>query len=139
MVFWLAVFAMICWGIAPIFAKLGLASVNPLAALVVRTLVAAGLISSFWIASSGGIEPIRAIPAKAWIFIVIEAILATLVGDLAYYAAVKYGEVSMVSIIMSCSPLVTVACAALILSEPVTFWRLLGACFVFLGIILLQK
>lgn len=139
MVFWLAVFAMVCWGIAPIFAKLGLANVNPLAALVVRTLVAAGLVTSYWIGSSGGMEPIRAIPFKAWVLIGIEAVLATIVGDLAYYFAVKYGEVSVVSIIMSSSPLVTVACAAFFLGESITFWKLIGAGYVLLGIIMLQK
>lgn len=138
MVFWWAVFAMICWGIAPIFAKFGLFNVNPLAGLVIRTLFAAGLVTSYWI-GSGGMQPIQEIPIRAWIFIGIEAILATIVGDLAYYFAIKHGEVSMVSIIMSGSPLVTVVCASIFLGESITFWRLIGAGYVLLGIIMLQK
>ncbi|MGS0746059.1 EamA family transporter [Syntrophomonas erecta subsp. sporosyntropha] len=135
-VFLLAIFGMICWGIAPIFAKVGLIGVNPLAGLVIRTLIAAGLVSS-WVALSGSFSLVKNIPVNSWILLAIEAILATLVGDLAYYAAIKKGEVSFVSVVMASSPLVTMLCATIFLGEQITATRVVGASFIILGIILL--
>jgi transporter family protein len=137
MVFWWAVFAMICWGIAPIFAKLGLSNVHPMTGLLLRTMVAATLITS-WVGLTGDVEQIRLVPAKSWILITVEAVLATLVGDLAYFYAIKHGDVSVVSLIMSTSPLVTMACAALFLGEHITGFRVLGALYILLGMFLLK-
>lgn len=136
MVFWLAIFGMVCWGIAPVFAKIGLNNVNPLSGLVFRTLLAATMIVS-WVGISGSIREIKNIPFNACILIALEAILATLVGDLAYYAAIKNGDVSIVTIIMASSPLVTMICATLFLGEQITLIKIMGACFVILGIILI--
>lgn len=135
-VFWLAVFGMICWGIAPIFAKIGLSNVDPVAALAIRTLMAATLVTG-WLGLSGDFQQFRSIPANSWFLIGIEAILATLVGDLAYYAAIKRGEVSIVTVIMASSPLVTMMGAVLFLGEEISFYKIIGASFIILGIILI--
>lgn len=136
-VFWLAVFGMICWGIAPLFAKVGLNNVNPMAALAVRTMMAATLITG-WLGFSGSFGQVRGIPLNAWVLIGIEAILATLVGDLAYYAAIKRGEVSMVTVIMASSPLITMIGAVCFLGEDLNTYRIIGASFIILGIILIM-
>lgn len=136
MVVLLALFGMVCWGIAPIFAKLALKNVNSIAGLTIRTLFAASAVLLFTV-FSGHYPAIKGIPASSWIFIAIEAILATLVGDLAYFMAVKRGNVSLVTIIMSSSPLVTILCAVLFLGEHITFLRLAGSLLVILGIILI--
>jgi bacterial/archaeal transporter family protein len=136
MVILLSIIGMICWGIAPIFAKIGLQNVNPLAGLALRTMLAAGLITG-WVILDGTISNVQAIPFNTWILIGIEAILATLVGDLAYFAAIKKGDVSLVTIIMSSSPLITILCAVISLGEKITFERIAGGALVVLGIILL--
>lgn len=137
MVYLLAIFGMICWGIAPIFAKVGLNNVNPLAGLLLRTLVAAVLVTS-WVGISGSVTMIKDIPLNSWLLLAAEAILATVVGDLAYYAAVKQGDVSVVALIMSTSPLVTMILAAILLGEPITTWKVIGACYIIFGIILVM-
>lgn len=137
MVYWLAIFGMICWGIAPIFAKVGLNNVNPAAGLVLRTMMAAVLVSG-WVGFSGSFENLKGISFESWMLIGIEAILATVVGDLAYYAAIKKGNVAVVSIIMSTSPLVTMICASIFLGEPLTSWRIIGACYIIFGMILIM-
>lgn len=136
-VFWLAIFGMICWGIAPIFAKIGLNNVNPMAALAVRTLMAATLVTG-WLGLSGEFNQVRGIPVNSWLLIGIEAILATLLGDLAYYAAIKRGEVSVVTVIMASSPLVTMIGAVCFLGEDLSIYRIIGASFIILGIILIM-
>lgn len=137
MVIWIAIFGMICWGIAPIFAKVGLRGVNPAAALIVRTMIAAVIVGS-WMGMSGSLGSLlKGLTWQASLLLGMEAILATIVGDLAYYTAIKYGDVSVVSIIMASAPLVTVVCAVLVLGETITIWKVLGACYVMLGILLL--
>jgi transporter family protein len=136
MVFFLAVFGMVCWGIAPIFAKIGLKNVDPSAGLTIRTIFAACVVTS-WALMSCNVAQLRGIPLNSWLLIAVEAILATLVGDLAYYAAIKKGDVSLVTIIMSSSPLVTILCAVIFLGEQITLLRLAGAILVVLGIILI--
>ncbi|HCF71281.1 MAG TPA: transporter [Syntrophomonas sp.] len=137
MVIWIAVFGMICWGIAPIFAKVGLRGVNPAAALIVRTMFAAIIVTS-WVAMSGSFgDLLKGFTWQVGLLLGMEAILATVIGDLAYYTAVKYGDVSVVSLIMASAPLVTVICAVLLLGESLTIWKVLGACYVMLGILLL--
>ena len=136
MVVFLALFGMICWGIAPIFAKFALKNIDPAAGLVLRTIFASSVVSG-WVILSGSFVKVSSIPASAWWLIGIEALLATLVGDLAYYAAIKRGDVSLVTIIMSSSPLITMLCAALFLGEQITVIRLIGAGLVIAGIILI--
>jgi bacterial/archaeal transporter family protein len=135
-VFLLALFGMVCWGIAPIFAKIALRNIDPLSGLVLRTIFAASVVSG-WVVLSGSFAKVTSIPSSSWWLIAIEALLATLIGDLAYYAAIKKGDVSLVTIIMSSSPLITILCAVLFLGEQMTLLRLVGASLVILGIILI--
>ena len=136
MVIWLALLGMICWGIAPIFAKLGLQNVSPATGLVLRTMIAVVLVSS-WMCVSGGISQLKQISFQASILIAVEAILATVLGDLAYFAAIKNGNVSIITLIMAASPLITMICAAMFLGEPITAWKCLGAGYIIMGIILI--
>jgi transporter family protein len=134
---WIALFGMVCWGIAPIFAKLGLNNVNPVVGLVLRTMMAALLVTS-WVGFSGTVGQLKGVALNSWILIGIEAVLATVVGDLAYYTAIKDGNVAVVSIIMSVAPLITMVCSNLFLGEPLTIWRVLGAGYIIFGMILIM-
>lgn len=136
MVLILSLFGMICWGIAPIFAKVGLKNVDPLSGLMLRTIMASSIVCG-WVIFSGSFSKVSSIPANSWWLIAVEALLATLVGDLAYYAAIKKGDVSLVTIIMSSSPLVTILCSVLFLGEQITLLRIIGAGLVVLGIVLI--
>ncbi|MGE5474713.1 MAG: EamA family transporter [Ignavibacteriales bacterium] len=133
MVFLLALFGMICWGLAPIFAKLGLANVNPMAGLALRTYISVSLLTT-WVLCNGTWLEFRNISKQATWMIAIEALLATLIGDLAYYAALKYGQVTFVTIVMSCSPLVSMMAAVLFLNEQLTIIRFLGSVLIILGL-----
>jgi transporter family protein len=130
-----AVIGMICWGLAPVFGKLGLNGVNPVTALSLRTLMASGLVLG-WVLSTKTYTDFTNVPPLFWLFIAIEAILATLVGDLAYFVALKYGNVNTVSLIMSCAPIVTLAANYVILGEIITFRLFLGALFITIGLAL---
>lgn len=139
MVFLYAFVAMICWGLAPLFGKLGLYRVDPVTALSLRTIMAATIVLG-WIIGSRGLShfSFSQIPPLFWVFIGIEAILATLLGDLAYFAAIKWGNINYVTLIMACSPLVTILCSYLFLGEVVTHSQLLGAFFITIGLAIIS-
>jgi Predicted membrane protein len=135
MVFILAFIGMICWGVAPLFVKLGLKDIDPLVGLAIRTAFTIIVISGVMLIN-GSIFQLKNVPPKTFLLLAAEALLATLIGDLAYFAAVKRGAVSLVTIIMSSSPLVTIICSVIFLGEQVTFTRVIGAALIILGIII---
>lgn len=130
-----ALFGTICWGIAPVFGKMGLAQVDPATGLAARTLFAGTLVLS-WLLATGRVQDLQQVPAGAWVLIGAEALLATLVGDLAYYAALKWGNASQVTLVMSAAPLVTLWVALLFLGEELTWHRLVGALLIMTGVVL---
>ncbi len=131
----LALLAMLCWGIAPLLGKLGLVHVHSIAALSIRTLFAAILILA-WNAVFGCCEHFHAIPLKNLIFIILEALLATLVGDLAYFMALKRGNINQVTLIISSSPIVTMLASYVFLKVQVTYLQLIGALLIISGLVL---
>lgn len=137
MVILYALFGMLCWGLAPLFGKLGLSGVNPVTALSLRTMIAATLVLG-WLIGTRGYSEFSRIPALFWVFIAIEAILATLVGDLAYFVALKNGNINSVTLIMACSPVVTVLLSYLFMGEVVSLRQLAGAAFITLGLALIS-
>jgi transporter family protein len=131
----LALFAMLCWGLAPLFGKLGLVYMHSITALSIRTIIAASLILS-WQVVFGGPQYFHAIPAKSIVFIAIEALLATLLGDLAYFMALKRGNINQVTLILSSSPLITMLAAYAFLGERATCTQIIGAVLIVSGLVL---
>lgn len=136
MVYILAIIGMICWGVSPLFAKFGLKDVNPLAGLCIRTLFTSVAIL-IWMILNGSIIELRNVHVRTILMLVAEAALATVIGDLAYFAALKKGSPSIVMLIMACSPLVTILFSAIFLHERMTFISSIGACLIIIGIVLL--
>lgn len=126
---------MVCWGITPVFVKLGLKQLDPHIGLAIRTATTT-IILTGWMIADGSFARLGQVPVSALIFLIIEAFIATFVGDLAYFAAVKNGSVSLVAIILSCSPLVTMLISMLFLHEAVTATKVVGALLIIGGIVL---
>lgn len=135
MVLFYALLGMVCWGLAPLFGKLGLNNVSPLTALSIRTMVAATFVVS-WVIGTRSYSELIHVPVAFWVFIAIEALLATLLGDLAYFMALKYGSVNVVMLVMSCAPLVTMLVNYLFLGDIPSFRQLSGAVLISLGLLL---
>ncbi|MGE5593331.1 MAG: EamA family transporter [Betaproteobacteria bacterium] len=132
-----ALFGALCWGIAPIFGKIGLARVDPVAGLCLRTLIASGIVAG-WLLVGGGLRTIETVSSRASLFIAVEAVLATLVGDLAYYAALKWGGAAQVALVMSAAPLFTLVIAVLCLREAATWAQVVGAVLIVCGLFLVS-
>jgi transporter family protein len=130
-----AFIGMICWGITPLFVKLGLKDIDPHIGLAIRTATTT-IILTGWMIFDGSFAKLGQVPVMALVFLIIEALIATFVGDLAYFAAIKNGSVSLVAIILSCSPLVTMLLSMLFLHETVTGTKVAGSLLIIGGIIL---
>lgn len=125
---------MLCWGLAPLFGKLGLFSVNPVTALTIRTIIA-GTIVMGWLIGTRGFHHFLEVPPLFWLFISIEAILATLLGDLAYFAALKKGNINDVTLILSCSPIVTMLTSYFFMGEAVAGYQVAGVVLITAGLV----
>lgn len=135
--FWALLTAAI-WGVVPLMEKLGLANVPPTTGLVVRSMgVVIGLVV-FGIAWS----PWAALRTLSWSSMALLAgggFLASFVGQLAFYQALKTGAISQLTPVAGAYPLVAALLGWWVLREPLTPTRALGALCVVMGVILLRK
>lgn len=135
--YFLAGIAMVFWGIAPIFGKLGLGEVQPLVALTIRS-VLISLILLVAVTVTGQWSSLSEVPAKSVMFIGIEGICAALLGQLAYYFALKFGDVGTVSPLVAAFPLIAMLLGVLFLGEKMTFYKVLASVFIVFGIVLIK-
>ena len=136
--FAITLFGAICWGLAPIFGKIGLGNISPLDGLAARTIVTLAFLL-FWLVVSNGFPRILAVPSRDWFYLSLEAFLATLAGDLAYFAALKWGGAGVSAVVLSASPVFTVWLSNLILHESFTLLQLFGVIMVAVGVLLVAS
>ena len=79
MVFFYAFIGVLCLGLAPLFGKTALNTVNPILAFAIRTLIAAGLMS-VWLVSTKTYSELPDLPLSFWVIITVEATLAAVFG-----------------------------------------------------------
>lgn len=133
--FFIALFGALCWGLAPLFGKAGLRGINSLDGLVARTMITILFVAGLAFAN-GFIFRMGAIPARRWLFLAAEAFLATFAGDLAYYAAIKKGDIGQTALILSASPLITFWAGWYFFGESISPLKLIGAALIIIGVIL---
>ena len=131
-----AFIGVVCLGIAPLFGKMALDSVSPVTVFVMRTTIAA-ILCSTWYIGSRGIHEFTQVPFSIWCIITIEAVLAALLGDLAYFYALESGNVNKVSLLMACTPLITVMLSFFVFHECLSVQQFFGALFITIGICLI--
>lgn len=126
------------WGIVPLMEKVGLGGNAPTTAVVVRSFgVVAGLV--VWSLAS---SPWAAVRAMSWTSVALLAgggFLASFVGQMAFYQALKTGAISQVTPVAGTYPLIAALLGWVVLREPLTLTRGLGVVCVVIGIILLRK
>lgn len=137
MVFLYAFIGVLCLGIAPLFGKNALDSVNPTTAFAIRTVIAAVLVLT-WLIGTNTYHEIAHLSKSFWLFITAEAVLAAVLGDLAYFYALEKGKINEVAIIMSCTPLITVLLTYLFLDEDISLSLLVGAILITTGLAIIS-
>jgi transporter family protein len=136
MIFLYAFVAVLCLGLAPLFGKIALHNTNPATALIIRTFIAAALVS-FWLLTTKNCIDLTELTLFDWLIIGMEAVLGAVLGELAYFYALEKGNVFEIAVIMSCTPLVTIALGSLFFSQPLSLKQLTGAIVVTVGLMIL--
>ncbi|MBI2174035.1 MAG: EamA family transporter [Candidatus Omnitrophica bacterium] len=136
--FWWALLTAGIWGVVPLMEKTGLGSLDPRLGVMVRSLgVLAGLLLFGWM-----LAPWSAVRTMSWGAIALLAgggLLASFVGQLAFYHALKSGAVSQVTPVAGAYPLIAALLGWVFLREPFTLLRFFGVVCVVIGVILLRK
>lgn len=132
-----ALFGVLCLGLAPLFGKTALNSVSPLTAFALRTLIAAVLVLG-WMISSKAFTELHHLPMSFWLIITIEAVLAAILGDMAYFYALQSGSIHEVSVIMACAPLITIIVGHFVYHDIVTVHQLIGALLITTGLVIIS-
>ena len=133
-----AIVAACVWGIVPLLEKTGLGQSNPAAGVWVRSLgvVLGVLVFGFawrpW-------RHLEGLPPSRMALLMLGGLLASFIGQMAFYQALKRGSVSQVTPVAGAYPLISVILGWIILREPVTFTRFIGAACIVAGLIFLRR
>ena len=135
--FWALLTACI-WGVVPLMEKLGLRHASPTVGVMVRSL---GVLVGLLVMTAWG-APWAAIRVLPWTSVVLLAaggFLASFVGQMVFYHALKSGALSQVTPVAGAYPLVAALLGWFVLREPLTLSRGLGVLCVVVGVVLLRK
>ena len=137
MVILLLIVTALLWGTTPIIEKIGLAKVDPLIGVTVRSaIVTAGLLILTFLLGKG--KSLMEVDGKSFLIFGASGVMAGLLGMWTYYTVLKAEPTSKIVPIAACYPLVTVLLSALILKEGVTISRLIGTVLIVSGIWLVK-
>jgi bacterial/archaeal transporter family protein len=125
------------WGATPIIEKIGLAKVDPLVGVTVRSaIVTIGLFIILFLMGKG--RELIEVSAKNVLIFGASGVMAGLLGMWTYYMALKMEATSKIVPIAASYPLVTALLGALILNEGVTLPRVIGTALIVSGIWLVK-
>lgn len=129
-----AILTSIIWGIAPLFEKSGLSKdATPFAGLFFRCAgVVLGLIMiGIYVFKT---NEIRSVDLRSAILIMAGGFLASFVAQICFYHALKSGEMSRIVLISGSYPLFTFILGIIILKEPLTLAKVIGALLIMAGL-----
>jgi transporter family protein len=131
--FW-AVLSAVFAALTAILAKVGVASVNPDLATLIRTVVILCLLAVLVVATGQWQAP-QTIPARTYVFLILSG-LATGASWLCYFRALKLGDASRVAPIDKLSVVMVAIIAAVFLGERLSAANWLGIAMIAGGAIL---
>jgi transporter family protein len=137
LVFLLLIATTLLWGATPIFEKTGLAKVDPLIGVTIRSaIVTAGLFLLTFLLGKG--KALMELDGKSIFLFGASGMMAGLLGMWTYYGALKIGPTSKIVPIAACYPLVTALLSVLVLKEGVTLHRVIGTALIVSGVWLVK-
>jgi transporter family protein len=136
--FMFAALASLIWGLAPAFEKIGLTGrMDPYLGVVIRSIpIAVAAIAG--LALTGRLGAIATVDLKSAVFVAAGGLIAGLVGQFAFYSALKAGEASIVVPVAATYPLVALVVSVVFLGEPFTARKVIGIMLVVSGIIFIR-
>jgi bacterial/archaeal transporter family protein len=134
-----AILASFCWGLAPLLEKAGLrGGTDPAVGVFVRSLgVTLGAVCFLplfyrWPGRLSQVTP------HSWIYLCSGGLMASILGQLCFYRALKIGDVSRVVPVGASYPVTACLLGILILREPLTLAKGIGILLVVSGTFLLR-
>lgn len=132
-----ALLTALVWGVVPLLEKVGLGSTAPSIGVFMRSFGVA--IGALLVALA--VNPwaeLGRMPISAMALLAGGGFLASVVGQMSFYQALKLGEVSRISPIVGTYPLVAALLGWCVLREPFTLGRLVGVVLIVGGLALLR-
>jgi len=136
--FWWAVITAAIWGVVPLIEKLGLVRSDPTVGVFARSfgvvvgVVVFGILWSPW-------KAVFSLSVRSFVLLALGGFLASFVGQLAFYHALKTGHLSQITPVSGSYPLVAALLGWVLLHEPVTTARVVGVMLIVLGVLLLRR
>jgi bacterial/archaeal transporter family protein len=125
------------WGSTPILEKIGLAKVDPLIGVTIRSaIVTTGLFLLTFLMGKG--RALIELDGKSVLLFGASGVIAGILGMWTYYGALKMEATSKIVPIAACYPLVTALLSVLVLKEGVTLYRVIGTALIVSGIWLVK-
>ncbi|MCM8773368.1 MAG: EamA family transporter [Candidatus Omnitrophica bacterium] len=135
--FWWALIASLIWGLVPLVEKLGLGRVDPILGLFYRCVgVSIGLI--FLVIFILKPSQIKSIDIKSSLLLISGGLLASFIGQIAFYKALKTGDISKIVPIAGSYPFISFILGIFFLKEPTNPLKFLGVILIIIGIWLLK-
>lgn len=136
--FYFALMTAVVWGIVPILEKMGVARIAPLAGVFIRSCGVVIGIAIMAIFNSQAVRIALKADPRTIFLLVLGGFMASIVGQIFFYNALKIGEASKVVPIAGIYPLVAFLLGVIFLGETFTAVKLGGVIFVVLGLLLLR-
>lgn len=137
MVILLLIITALLWGATPIIEKIGLAKVDPLIGVTIRsTIVTVGLLMLIFLLGKG--RSLTELDGKSILIFGASGVMAGLLGMWTYYMALRIEATSKIVPIAACYPLVTAFLSVLVLKEGITLPRVIGTALIVSGIWLVK-
>lgn len=126
------------WGTASIFDKIALKEANPMAGIVIRSIMvfASLVLLNFFIKDLFAVS--FKLSSKTILFFCLSGLFAGLLGMFTYYTALRSLPVSVVVPLCSVYPLIAALLGMLILHEGFNLAKLAGVIFIILGVWLVK-
>jgi transporter family protein len=133
-----ALLTALVWGVVPLMEKIGLGGAPPAVGVLVRSLgIVLGLIVFSFCGAPWALT--RSLPWPSIVLLVGGGLLASFVGQMMFYHALRSGAVSQVTPVAGAYPLVAALLGWFVLREPMTAMRVAGVALIVAGVMLLRK
>lgn len=136
--YYFALMTALIWGIVPIMEKLGLARIAPIAGILVRScgvIIGAVILTMF---NLPALKMALSADPRTIVLLGLGGFMASILGQIFFYNALKIGEASKLVPIAGTYPLFAFLLGVLFLGESFTLAKAGGVAFVILGLILLR-
>lgn len=136
--FYFALITAVVWGIVPILEKMGVSRIMPLAGVMIRSLGVIIGVSILAMFNNQAFRTALKAEPRTIFYLAIGGFMASIVGQILFYNALKTGEASKVVPVAGIYPLVTFILGVIFLGESFTIAKVCGVVFVVLGLFLLR-